>query len=145
MIYLVHHAEAVGPEVDAQRPLSASGLAHAEGLALKAAATGVKPAAIWHSGKLRARQTAEPFFRLCNPLAEFNAVHGLQPNDPPMFAVDLLRGEFRDVMLVGHMPSLPRLLTVLVRGNENVLLSFPLHGLVALDREGPLWREVWRL
>jgi phosphohistidine phosphatase len=105
----------------------------------------VKPAAIWHSGKLRARQTAEPFFRLCNPLAEFNAIRGLQPDDPPTWAVDLLRGEHRDVMLVGHMPSLPRLLTVLVRGNENVLLSFPLHGLVALDRDGPLWREVWRL
>jgi phosphohistidine phosphatase len=145
VIYLVHHAEAVGPEVDPQRPLSASGLIHAEGLAQRAAAKGVKPAAIWHSGKLRARQTAEPFLRLCNPLAEFNAVHGLQPNDPPMFAVDLLRDEFRDVMLVGHLPSLPRLLTVLVSGNENVLLSFPLHGLVALDRDGPLWREVCRL
>jgi phosphohistidine phosphatase len=105
----------------------------------------VKPAAIWHSGKLRARQTAEPFFRLCNPLAEFNAIRGLQPDDPPTWVVDLLRGEYRDVMLVGHMPSLPRLLTVLVRGNENALLSFPLHGLVALDRDGPLWREVWRL
>ena len=47
---------------------------------------GVKPDAIWHSGKLRARQTAEPLWRACNPLAEFAAARGLQPEDPP--AVD---------------------------------------------------------
>lgn len=145
MIYLVHHADAVGPEVEPQRPLSASGLTHAEALATEAAAKGVKPVAIWHSGKLRARQTAEPFHRLCNPLAEFAAVRGLQPDDPPMWIVDLLSGEHREVMLVGHMPSLPRLLSVLVRGNEHELLSFPLHGFVALEREGPRWREAFRL
>jgi phosphohistidine phosphatase len=106
----------------------------------------VKPAAIWHSGKLRARQTAEPFHRLCNPLAEFAALRGLQPDDPPMWVKDLLTGEVRDVMLVGHMPSLPRLFTVLVRGDERQTpLSFPLHGLVALEPAGTLWREVWRL
>ena len=145
VIYLVHHADAVGPEVEPQRPLSASGLTHAEALARAAAAKGVKPVAIWHSGKLRARQTAEPFYRLCNPLAEFAAVRGLQPDDPPMWIVDLLSDEQRDVMLVGHMPSLPRLLSVLVRGNEHEPLSFPLHGFVALEREGPRWREVFRL
>ena len=83
MIYLVHHAEAVGPEVEPQRPLSAAGRIHAEALAAAAAARGVKPEVIWHSGKLRARQTAEPFLRLCNPLAEFAAIRGLQPTIRP--------------------------------------------------------------
>jgi phosphohistidine phosphatase len=83
MVYLVHHADAVSPEVDPQRPLSERGRAHAERLAGEAAARGVKPAAVWHSGKLRARQTAEPFWRACNPLAEFAAIRGLQPDDPP--------------------------------------------------------------
>jgi len=145
VIYLVHHGDAVGPEVEPQRPLSAAGLAHAEALAEEAAAKGVKPSAIWHSGKLRARQTAEPFFRLCNPLAKFNAIRGLQPTDPPSWIVDLLTDEERDVMLVGHMPHLHRLLTVLVHGDEHVMLSFPLHGLIALERSGPRWREAWRL
>jgi len=145
VIYLVHHADAVGPEVEPQRPLSASGHAHAQALAEKAVAKGVKPAAIWHSGKLRARQTAEPFFRLCNPLAEFSAIRGLQPTDPPMWVNDLLSDEQRDVVLVGHMPSLPRLLTILVRGDESALLTFPLHGMIALERAGQKWREAWRL
>lgn len=145
MIYLVHHADAVGPDVEPQRPLSVTGKAHAEALAIEAARRGVKPAAIWHSGKLRARQTAEPFLRLCNPLAEFSAVRGLQPADPPSWIKDLVTGEHRDVMLVGHMPNLPRLLTLLVTGTEASLLSFPLHGAIALEPACERWIERWRL
>jgi phosphohistidine phosphatase len=145
VIYLVHHADAVGPEVEPQRPLSAAGRDHAERLAVEAAGRGVKPVAIWHSGKLRARQTAEPFLRLCNPLAEFSAIKGLQPTDSPGLVTDLLTGETREVMLVGHMPNLPRLLTLLVAGDESSLRSFPLHGAIALDPAGDRWIERWRM
>ncbi len=145
MIYLVHHADAVGPEIEPQRPLSSAGRNHAEQLAVAAAARGVKPVAIWHSGKLRAKQTAEPFLRLCNPLAEFSAIRGLQPTDPPGSIKDLVTGEQREVMLVGHMPNLPRVLTLLVRGDESSLLSFPLHGVIALESVGDHWVERWRL
>jgi phosphohistidine phosphatase len=145
VIYLVHHADAVGPDVEPQRPLSIAGRNHAEQLAASAAARGVKPVAIWHSGKLRAKQTAEPFLRLCNPLAEFSAIRGLQPTDPPGSIKDLVTGEQREVMLVGHMPNLPRVLTLLVRGDESSLLSFPLHGAIALEPVGEHWVERWRL
>ncbi len=145
MVYLVHHAHAVDSDVDTQRPLSATGRMHADDLARQAAARHVTPAAIWHSGKLRARQTAEAFLRACNPLAEFAAIRGLQPSDPPVWIRDLVSGESRDVMLVGHMPQLPRLLTLLVSGSEAVLLDHPLHGLVALEKRDDRWEERWRL
>jgi phosphohistidine phosphatase len=145
VIYLVHHADAVGPEVEPQRPLSATGRTHAETLARDVAARGVKPVAIWHSGKLRARQTAEPFLRLCNPLAELSAIRGLQPDDPPDWIKDLVAGEERDVMLVGHMPNLPRVLTLLVTGVHLPRQGFPLHGAVALAPAGELWVEKWRM
>jgi hypothetical protein len=52
-------------------------------------------------------------------------------------------------MLVGHMPHLPRLLTLLTTGRETPLLDYPLHGLVALERTnapaGEIWAERWRL
>jgi phosphohistidine phosphatase len=145
VIYLVHHAEAVGPEVEPQRPLSAAGRIHAEALAAAAAARSVKPEVIWHSGKLRARQTAEPFLRLCNPLAEFAAIRGLQPTDPPNSISDLVAGETREILLVGHMPNLPRVLTLLVTGADSPLLSFPLHGAIALEATGERCIESWRL
>jgi phosphohistidine phosphatase len=146
MIVLVHHADAVGPDVDAQRPLSAAGRAHADRLAAEAAARGVKPVAVWHSGKLRARQTAEAFRRACNPQAELAAIRGLRPDDPPSQVQTGLAGESRDVMLVGHMPNLPRLLQALLGRREGEPpASFPPHGLVALEPAGERWVERWRL
>lgn len=146
MIFLVHHADAVGPDVDAQRPLSATGWAHAQRLAAEAATRGVKPAAVWHSGKLRARQTADVFWRACNPRAEFAVVRGLRPGDPPSEIKARLAGERRDVMLVGHMPGLPRLLHDLLDLDEDTPApSFPQHGLVALEAVDDGWVERWRL
>ena len=77
MILLVHHGEAADPIVDAQRALTAAGRAAVERLAREAAARGVAPVEIWHSGKLRTRQTGEAFRRACNPLAAFTMVRGL--------------------------------------------------------------------
>ena len=102
--------------------------------------------AVWHSGKLRARQTAEAFWRACNPLAEFAAIRGLQPDDPPNEIITLLAGETRDVMLVGHLPSLPRLLQALLGPHQGEPpVSFPQHGLVALEAAGAKWTERWRI
>jgi phosphohistidine phosphatase len=143
MIFLVHHADAVEPEIDPQRPLSAAGRAHAEQLARRLAERGVKPGAVWHSGKLRARQTAESIWRACNPLAELAAIRGLQPTDPPEWITDRVRGETRDLMVVGHMPSLPRLLTLMTRTADEV--TFPQHGVVALETEKDGWVEKWRM
>lgn len=144
MLFLVHHASALGPDVDPRRPLSAEGRAHAERLAREAARRGVRPAVVWHSGKLRARQTAEAFWRACNPLASFAAARGLQPTDPPEWARDLLAGQTRDVMLVGHMPNLDRVLALL-SGNAEAVSGFPEHGLVALDLVGDRYIERFRL
>lgn len=129
-IFLVHHADAVSPAVEAQRPLSAAGFAHAEQLAARAKDAGIVPAAIWHSGKLRARQTAEAFLRACAPFAELKMVRGLRPEDPPEWMRDVLRIEERDVMLVGHMPHLPALRHALTGAH-----GFPLHGLVWIVRD----------
>jgi phosphohistidine phosphatase len=161
-LYLVHHGDAVGPDVDPMRPLSPQGRVDVESLAGRAAAHDVKPGVIWHSGKLRAPQTAELFRRACHPTAECAAVRGLQPDDPPGWAVDLLKEETRSIMIVGHMPHLPRLLRLLVAGTPDANgPDFPPHGIVELveaekknaeqEKSGGSrrasagkWVEVWR-
>jgi phosphohistidine phosphatase len=146
VLYLVHHGDAVGPEVDAVRPLSARGRLEVDRLALEAAQRGAKPAVIWHSGKLRAKQTAEAFWRHCNPLATFSAIRGLQPADPVQWILDAIAGESRDVMLVGHFPHLPQLLGLLLAGDPvPARATFPLHGVVALELRDGKWSETWRL
>ena len=146
MIYLVHHADAVLSDVDPMRPLSARGRASAQLLALDATRREVYPECIWHSGKLRARQTAETFWRACNPLSTLTAERGLQPADPPAWMRDRLIGETREVMAVGHMPNLAGLLRLMLGEDaETSGISFPLHGLVALEIAGDRWKEAWRL
>jgi len=146
ILYLVHHGDAVGPDVDPRRPLSSEGKAEVERLAARAAALGAKPVVVWHSGKLRAKQTAEAFWRACNALAEFSATKDLQPDDPPQWMRDRLRMEARDILLAGHFPYLPRLLALLITGGE-AGVTFPQHGVVALETrdDGETWQEKWRL
>jgi phosphohistidine phosphatase len=141
-LFLVHHADAVGPGVDSQRPLSPLGRTQAEAMAARAKAAGCAPAVIWHSGKLRARQTAEAYHRLCNPFAEFKMVRGLLPEDPPQYVRDLVVGETRDMLAAGHMPNIRAVLAALDRRAA----VFPLHGVVALEStdEGRTWSERWR-
>jgi len=115
-----------------------------ERIAAAAAARGARPAVVWHSGKLRARETAETFWRACNALAEFSATKDLQPDDPAVWIRDRLRGERRDILIAGHFPHLPRLVGLLTAGAAG---EFPPHGAMAFttDDEGETWREVWRI
>ena len=141
-VCLVHHADAVGPDVDPQRPLSDRGLSQADQLADRARERGVRPDVIWHSGKLRSRQTAEPFLRACNPFADFRMVRGLRPDDPIEWMRDELAAETREVLVVGHMPNIAGLARALAPASA----AFPLHGLVVLEKdESSGWAELFRI
>lgn len=146
MIVLVHHGDAIGPEIEPMRPLSGPGRAASARLAAAVAARGVRPEVVWHSGKLRARQTAELFWRACNPLAALSAARGLQPTDPPRLLRERLEEDNRSIVVVGHMPHLVRLLRALCgEPPDSATADFPAHGCVALERQGALWKELWRL
>src|SRR4029450_5185670 len=99
-LYLAHHGNAVGPDVDPRRPLSPEGRVEVERIAAQAAALGATPAVVWHSGKLRAKQTAEALWRACMARAELAATRDLQPDAPPQWMRDRLRAEARDILIV---------------------------------------------
>jgi phosphohistidine phosphatase len=130
-IILVHHADAVGPHVDPQRPLSTIGRAQAAELADAVAGLGFKPEVVWHSGKLRSKETAEAFFHKCAPFADFRMIRGLRPDDPPEWLRDELAAETRDVLLVGHMPHIASLAHMLTSGAA----TMPLHGMIGLEKD----------
>jgi len=104
---------------------------------------GAAPAAIWHSGKLRSRQTGHAFLTACAPFANFRMVRGLGPDDPPGIIKTAIQRESQDLALVGHWPSLPALLELLSPQSA----SMPQHGVVALttDDDGLTFSELWRL
>lgn len=139
-VYLVHHSEALSPHVDPQRPLSNAGRAQAEWLADYAKSRQVAPGVIWHSGKLRARQTGEAFLRICNPFATFKLVRGLLPEDPTMWMENALSMEENDVLAVGHMPNLPAVARAL-----GAVDPLPTNGMIAFERQDDgSYIESWR-
>lgn len=110
-LYLVQHGEAKSEAEDPDRPLTAKGAAHVRDVANKSTAAGlVKADRIVHSGKTRARQTAEAWGEPLGMTVE--AADGLAPNDDPSIWAEQLTGE--NLMLVGHLPHLADLTKLLL-------------------------------
>lgn len=142
LLYLVHHGLAEAAAIDLRRPLSPTGVTWVQGLADTASRRGMSPMAFWHSGKLRAKQTATIFWQACQPLAALKAVRGMQAGDPPAWIRDRLVGETGDVALVGHLPHLALVRELLTGALPD---TFPAHGVVALEEIDGRWVERWTL
>jgi phosphohistidine phosphatase len=139
-LYLVHHAEALGSDLDPQQPLSAFGRHQAASLASRAHALGARPALIWHSGKLRARQTAEAMLAACNPFATLRMTKGLRPEDRPDLIVVAIEDVDDDLMIVSHAPLL-----LLLTDRLGIPTAVPLNGMIAMSRIAPgRYVEEWR-
>jgi phosphohistidine phosphatase len=133
-IYLVQHAEAKSEEEDAQRPLTEKGTKEAGRVAEGLEKAGIKAPHIMHSGKLRAKQTAEIFSNHMGP-SIVREMLGLQPNDNPLIAKTFLESAKEPVMLVGHMPHLTKLASLLLTGNsDHEMVDFQKGGVVCLEK-----------
>jgi len=133
MLYLVQHGKAHPKEIDPERRLTEEGVKETEAVARKAAELGITVKEIWHSGKARARMTAEIFARHigCNKLVERP---GLNPLDDPMPTYnELIQLEY-DTMIVGHLPYLSRLLSMLLKVDTEIV-KFKYSHLLGLERE----------
>lgn len=147
-LYLVQHGEAKSEAEDAQRPLSDAGRQAVEKVARQAARAGVRPQAVLHSGKLRAQQTAEILARHLHPAPGPETVSGLAPNDDPASASELAQTATADTMLVGHLPHLSRLASLLLVNNADTQpVRFQMGGIVCLERDSPgsRWGLRWLL
>ena len=143
--YLVQHGEACAKEVDPERPLTAQGRADVERLAGFLQRAGVRVPRVIHSGKLRARQTAEGLAGAVAPGIGPEEVGFLGPNDA-VTAHDW-RGEDGDLLVVGHLPYLGRLVAWLVSGEtEPPLTAFRPGSIVCLETvDDGAWRIAWML
>ncbi len=135
-VYLVQHGLATSKEEDPARPLTAAARDEVERVARAAAAAGVRPASILHSGKTRAEQTAEIFAEHTKPPDGVHAVEGLDPLDEPQRARERVAQADSPLMLVGHLPHLGRLAATLLVGTaEREIVAFRNAGVVCLERQ----------
>ena len=130
-LYLMQHGEAEPEQADPQRPLTPSGRAAVERVATRARRAGVRLDLCIHSGKSRAAQSAELLAAVM--AAQVEQRDGLAPNDPVGPTAAWLRDIAEPVALVGHLPFLGKLASLLVAGNEGAdSVRFTMGGLVCL-------------
>ena len=146
-LYLVQHAEAKGEEEDPARPLSEMGWKDLEKVTSFLRKRGIEIARILHSGKLRARQTAEKLSEVVRSSEDVQENEGLAPLDDPAKWENRLREETADVMLVGHLPHLSKLAGLLLTGDSNRrVINFKMGGVVCLERdEKGSWSVGWMI
>jgi len=112
MIYLVRHGDTVPEERDPARPLSEKGRAEVLDTARALLAEGAKVDEIWHSTKLRAKQTAEIIAQILG-VKNILEKEGLKPNDPPAPFAEFLKTANKNILIAGHMPFLGELAALL--------------------------------
>lgn len=146
-LYLVQHGEAESEEVDPERSLSAKGLQDVTKVAAFLRKLGLRVAAIRHSGKTRAAQTAEFLASVVAGDSGVIRTSGLSPNDPVGPLVEEIKGSADDLMVVGHLPFLGKLASALTTGSESAsIVAFQQGGVVCLERdEGATWRVRWMI
>jgi phosphohistidine phosphatase len=146
-LYLVQHGESFPEDVDPERPLTDKGRDDVSKSAafLKGKIT---PDIIWHSTKLRAKQTAEIFGNALSPENGLREKQNLAPKDP----VETIRDEIFDkntgsLMIVGHLPFMAKLAGLLLAASgSGGLVGFRQGGVVCLestDQTG--WRVAWMI
>jgi phosphohistidine phosphatase len=134
-LYLVQHGIAQPKEVDPEKGLSEEGLLAVKRIAEAAKGHGVSVKIIKHSGKTRARQTAEIFAGALKPSGGVVHAGGLAPLDDVGDVAAELDAR-ADVMLVGHLPFLERLTSYLLTGSvQSPVCKFQNGGIVCLDVE----------
>lgn len=143
-LYVVRHGEAKREAEDPQRSLSEEGRSAVERVADFLASFQLSLDQIEHSGKLRARQTAEILAARLSPGKGIIETFGMAPNDDVGAMYSRLQGESKNLMLVGHLPYVSRLVTRLVElRTDRDVVHFQTGGMVRLDRLQGQWVLRW--
>jgi len=144
-VYLVRHGDAVSSGVDPQRPLSEQGRADILKIASFIRSLGISVEHVWHSGKLRAAQTAKILAGVVDVERNCSARDGLEPNDDVTAIADELEAYDTDLMIVGHLPFLAYLTSLLLAGRETAdIVAFDAGAIACLSRRDPgQWQINW--
>lgn len=145
-VYLVRHGEAKPEAEDLRRPLSLRGREEVHEVARAAAQRGVQIFRILHSGKLRARQTAEILAEHLHPPGGVEESSGLSPDDDPVWARTELQAAPHGLILVGHLPHLARLAALLLGSSPDTApVEFPPAAMLCLEHLPQCWKKNWML
>lgn len=134
-IYLMQHGKPVPKEEDPDRPLSERGKQEVEKMAHFLKKARIEMEQVFHSGKTRAKESAEIMISKLSPGNSPLEKPGLSPLDDTNLIAEEIKHCQKDLMIVGHLPQLGKLVSLLTSGNEsNAIVSFQQGGVVCLQQ-----------
>lgn len=145
-LYLVRHGKAEdAADESGERSLSDRGMADIESQAKFLGDAGITLNQVFHSGKLRARQTAEILSARIAPGVSVEAMQNLSPMDEPDALEAALAGWNVDTMVCGHNPFMERIAARLLSGNDDAAAVLVKTGTVmCFEKVGPdNWLMNW--
>jgi len=144
-LYLVQHGEATDKSENPDRPLTEAGRSNVKAVANLLRNSGLKVPKIEHSGKTRARETAELLAEAVGNGTEVHERKDISPNDPVDIVASFLKRADADLMLVGHLPFMGKLASLLVTGDPYAeVVTFQKGAVACLESdEKGAWHIVW--
>jgi phosphohistidine phosphatase len=146
-IYLVRHGKAKPVEEDPKCGLTDKGHDEVTRVAEFLGEQGITLSLIQHSGKMRSEETAHIFATYMRCTAGPCHTVGLDPEDDPAATANFLKVYTDDVLIVGHLPHLERLTSLLLTGSpDRRPVRFLNAAVVCLEKEdGGKWSLVWAI
>lgn len=140
-IYLVQHGKAGDRGEDGKRHLTEEGRLETSWVASHMKRIGLELEKIIHSGKVRARETAEIFGRELS-VKKIVSTEGMNPlDDPKEFIHGIKKG---DVMYVGHLPHIEKTVSHLITGSSSeAVVEVKYSGVICLEKNRDDWRVAW--
>lgn len=143
--YLIRHGDAVAEMDNPKRPLSTIGRRDVQRTARLALARNIQISAIYHSGILRAFETAQILAEILAPPLGLHLHAGLLPEDDPAIVKAELDLMDHPIALVGHLPYLNRLAALLTSGDPNrAVVEFLPAMMIGFERQDYQWKITWR-
>lgn len=141
-LYLIQHGESQPEEINPLRPLSEKGKRDVIKIASFMKRARVEAGEIWHSSKLRSKETAEIIATTLS--LRIVEKEGLGPNDPPASWIEKLSCADENIIIAGHLPFLQRLAVLLITGSDRgEIISFKEGGVACLKRTEEHWSVAW--
>lgn len=146
-LYLVQHGEAYAKDEQPERPLTQRGREDVQRLAAFLQRAQVQVGRVIHSGKLRARQTAELLAQAIAPGVALESSGLINPNDNPA-AFDWQGDSWdQDTVIVGHLPFMAKMVSQLLMEEQDRLIAGYRPGSVVCLEHGETggWQLAWMI
>ncbi|MCD6163751.1 MAG: phosphohistidine phosphatase SixA [candidate division Zixibacteria bacterium] len=143
-LFLARHGQSSPGDIDPQKGLTKNGEKEIIKLAESIKHLDISVDEIWHSGKTRAAQTADILAMAVKPKKGVRIQEGLKPDD----SVESIAGEITaygtDLMLVGHLPFMLKLASLLLANDSNrCSVNFYAGSLACFEYDKGNWSLSW--